>query len=72
MSTRGALLLIKGVTYEASPWPSQMPNPGRNKFLVYLNGQFIATAKTKAEFERNCRNGHYDACVDAVTSEAAR
>jgi hypothetical protein len=70
MSTRGALLLIDGVTYEASLWPSQMPNPGRNKFLVYRNGQFVATAKTKKEFEGKCRDGWYDACADAVEKDA--
>jgi hypothetical protein len=71
MSTRGALLLIDGVTYEASLWPSQMPNPGRNKFLVYRNGQFVATAKTKKEFEEKCRDGWYDACADAVEADAS-
>jgi hypothetical protein len=71
MSTRGALLLIDGVTYEASLWPSQMPNPGRNKFLVYRNGHFVATAKTKKEFEEKCRDGWYDACADAVEADAS-
>jgi hypothetical protein len=70
MSTRGALLLIDGVTYEASPWPSQMPNPGKNKFLVYRNSQFVATAKTKKEFEEKCRDGWYDTCADAVEKDA--
>ena len=70
MGTRGALLLIDGVTYEASLWPSQMPNPGKNKFLVYRNGVFVATAKTKKEFEGKCRDGWYDACADAVEEDA--
>jgi hypothetical protein len=47
-----------------------MPNPGRNKFLVYRNGQFVATAKTKKEFEEKCRDGWYDACADAVEEDA--
>jgi hypothetical protein len=69
---RSVLLLIKGVTYEACPWPSQMPNPGRNKFLVYRNGQFVATAKTKKEFEGKCHDGWYDACADTPVPEATR
>jgi hypothetical protein len=70
MSTRGVLLFIDGVSYEASLWPSQMPNPGKNKFLVYRNGQFVASAKTKNEFEEKSRSGWYDACVDAVEEDA--
>lgn len=68
--SRDVLLSIDGVLYQASQWPSQMPNPGKNKFLVYRNGVFVATAKTKKEFEEKSRNGWYDACVDAVESEA--
>ena len=64
-------MLINGITYEASLWPSQMPNPGRNKFLVYRNGQFVATAKTKKEFEEKCHDGWYDACADAVVADAS-
>lgn len=64
--SRNLLLCIKGVDYSARAWPNGMPNPGKNKYLVFLNGDFVATAKTKVEFERNARNGYYDACVDAV------
>jgi len=68
--TRDIILLIKDVLYQASPWPSQMPNPGKNKYLVYRNSEFVATAKTKKEFEEKCRDGWYDACSSAV--EATR
>jgi hypothetical protein len=68
--SRDIILLIKDVLYQASPWPSQMPNPGKNKYLVYRNSEFVATAKTKKEFEGKCRDGWYDACSSAV--EAAR
>lgn len=57
-------LTINNVTYTAGVWPSQMPNPGKNKFLIYRNGVFVATAKTKKQFEENCHNGWYDACMD--------
>ena len=67
--TRDVILLIDGTLYQASPWPSRMPNPGRNKFLVYRDGIFVATAKTKKEFEEKSRNGWYGACVDAVKED---
>lgn len=68
------LLLINDILYEASPWPKQMPNPGKNKYLVYRKSEhsaseFVATAKTKKEFEEKCHNGWYDACAsDEVTA----
>ena len=65
---RDIILLINGVIYQASPWPKQMPNPGKNKYLVYRESEFVATAKTKKEFEEKSRNGWYDAC--ASESEA--
>lgn len=70
--SRDLLLLINNVLYEASPWPRQMPNPGKNKYLVYRAGVFVATAKTKKEFEEKSRNGWYDACAsDAPAQEVA-
>ena len=63
---RDIILLINGVIYQASPWPKQMPNPGKNKYLVYRESEFVATAKTKKEFEEKCRDGWYDACASEV------
>ena len=68
--SRDIILLINNVIYEASPWPSQMPNPGKNKYLVYRNSECVATAKTKKEFEGKCHDGWYDAC--ASESEAVQ
>ena len=65
--SRDIILLINGVIYQASPWPKQMPNPGKNKYLVYRESEFVATAKTKREFEEKCRDGWYDACASEVT-----
>jgi len=72
--SRSIVLLINGTLYEASPWPSQMPNPGKNKYLVYRQAEgsvreFVATAKTKKEFEEKSRDGWYDACA---SEEAVR
>jgi len=67
--SRSILLQINGILYQASPWPSQMPNPGKNKYLVYRGIEFVATAKTKKEFEEKCRNGWYDACASAVEAD---
>lgn len=64
--SKSVLLLINGVTYEASPWPAGMPNPGKNKFLVYRNGVFVGTSKTKKDFESRIHAGYWDACVEAV------
>lgn len=61
--SRDIILLINDIMYEASPWPKQMPNPGKNKYLVYRAGEFVATSKTKKEFEEKCHNGWYDACA---------
>ena len=66
--SRDIILLINGVIYQANPWPKQMPNPGKNKYLVYRESEFVATAKTKKEFEEKCRDGWYDACASEVTA----
>ena len=66
--SRDIILLINGVIYQASPWPKQMPNPGKNKYLVYRESECVATAKTKKEFEEKCRDGWYDACASEVTA----
>ena len=67
--SRDIILLINGVIYQASPWPKQMPNPGKNKYLVYRESEFVATAKTKKKFEEKCRDGWYDACASEVTAQ---
>lgn len=41
----------------------QMPNPGKNKWLIFRGNECVATAKTKKEFEEKSRNGWYDACA---------
>jgi len=67
--SRDLILLINNILYEASLWPKQMPNPGRNKYLVYRAGEFVATAKTKKEFEAKCHDGWYDACASESVQE---
>lgn len=65
---KDVLLVIKGVTYHATPWSKSMPNPGKFKFLCYRNGIFADVAKTKADFERKCHDGHFDAAVEVPGS----
>ena len=43
--SRDIILLINGVIYQASPRPKQMPNPGKNKYLVYRESRIRRDGK---------------------------
>lgn len=58
------LLLVKGFLYQATSWPKSMPNPGKNKYLVYRDGVFAGVTKSKKDFERRVHDGSFDAAIE--------
>jgi hypothetical protein len=58
-SPSGHALMVGDDIYTYKPFPTYMKNPGKFRWIIYLNGLFVGAGRTKAQVEGDIRRGKY-------------